>query len=118
MAVQTLNAASFDSASTLHHECHRLLAISQRIFNMECHSSNTAILTADLEAHILHSAIEQVYTTFFYTTSMHLLCQQSEEVLFGHFVTMLNAAFESKLPLEDKGYESGSENFNIPTPLR
>ena len=31
---------------------------------------------------------------------------------------MLNAAFESKLTLEDKGYESGSENFNIPTPLR
>ena len=49
---------------------------------------------------------------------MHLLCQQSEEVLFGCFVTTLNAAFESKLSLEDKGYESGSENFNIPTPLR
>ena len=49
---------------------------------------------------------------------MHLLCQQSDEILFGHFVTTLNAAFESKLVLEDKGYESGSENFNIPTPLR
>ena len=31
---------------------------------------------------------------------------------------ILNAAFESKLTLEDEGYESGSENFNIPTPLR
>ena len=40
--------------------------------------------TADLEARVLSSAIEQVYNTFFYTTSMHLLCQQSEEVLFGH----------------------------------
>ena len=30
----------------------------------------------------------------------------------------LNAAFESELALEDKGYESSSENFNIPTPLR
>ena len=49
---------------------------------------------------------------------MHLLCQQSEEVLFGHFLTMLKAAFESKLALEDEGYESGSENFNMPTPLR
>ena len=29
----------------------------------------------------------------------------------------LNAAFESKLALEDEGYESGSQNFNIPTPL-
>ena len=49
---------------------------------------------------------------------MHLLCQQSEEVLFDHFMTMLDAAFESKLTLEDEGYESGNENFNIPTPLR
>ena len=59
-----------------------------------------------------------VYNTFFCTTSMHLLCQQPEEVLFSHFMTMLNAAFESKPALEDEGYESGSENFNIPTPLR
>ena len=74
--------------------------------------------TADLKAHVLSSTIEQVYNAFFYTTSMHLLCQQSEDVLFGHFVTILNAAFESKLTLEGEGYESGSENFNIPTPLR
>ena len=32
--------------------------------------------TADLKAHVLSSAIEQVYNAFFYTTSMHLLCQQ------------------------------------------
>ena len=76
------------------------------------------IWTADLEGHVLSSTIEQVYKAFFYTTSTHLLCQQSEEVLFGHFVSTLNAAFESKLALEDKGYESGSENFYIPTPLR
>ena len=53
--------------------------------------------TADLEAHVLSSAIEQVYNAFFYSGSMHLLCQQSDEILFGHFVTTLNAAFESKL---------------------
>ena len=64
------------------------------------------------------ATIEQVYNAFFYTYSMHPLCQQSEEVLFGHFMTTLNAAFESKLTLEDEGYESGSENLNIPTPLR
>ena len=34
------------------------------------------------------------------------------------FDPTLNAAFESKLALEDEGYESGSENFNIPSPLR
>ena len=33
-------------------------------------------------------------------------------------MTTLNATFESKLALEDKGNDSGSENFNIPTPLR
>ena len=38
--------------------------------------------------------------------------------LFSHSMTTLNATFESKLMLEDEGYESGSENFNIPTPLR
>ena len=74
--------------------------------------------TADLEAHILSSTIEHVYNAFFYTTSMHLLCPWSEEVLIGCFVTMLNASFGSKLTLEDEGYESGSENLNMPTPLR
>ena len=74
--------------------------------------------TADLEAHVLSNTIKQVYNAFFYTTSMHLLCQQSEEVLFGHFMTIINAAFESKFALEDEGYESGSENFNLTTPLR
>ena len=74
--------------------------------------------TADLEAHALSSAIEQVYNALFYSTSTYMLCHQSDEVLFGHFVTTLNAGFESKLTLEDKGYDSGSKNFNIATPLR
>ena len=59
--------------------------------------------TADLEAHVLSSAIEQVCNAFFYSTSTHLLHQQSHEVLFCHFVTTLNAAFESKLTLQDEG---------------
>ena len=74
--------------------------------------------TADLKAHMLSSAIEHIQNAFFYSASMHLLHQQSDEILFGHFVTTLNAAFESKLTLEDEGYDSGSKNFNIPTPLR
>ena len=64
--------------------------------------------TADLEAHILSSTIEQVYNAFFYFTSTCMLCQKSDEVLFGHFVTTLNATFESKLALEDEGNNSGS----------
>ena len=47
-----------------------------------------------------------------------MICEQSDEVLFGPFLTTLNATFESKLTLKDKGYDSGSENFNVPTPLR
>ena len=47
-----------------------------------------------------------------------MLCKQSNEVLFGCFLTTLNATFKSKLSLEDGGYDSGSENFNIPTLLR
>ena len=74
--------------------------------------------TADLKVHVPCSAIEQVYNAFFYSTSTHLLCQQSDEIVFSHFMTTLNAAFESKLALEDEGYESGSENLNLPTPLR
>ena len=74
--------------------------------------------TADLEAHVLSSTIEQVYNTFFYSASTQLLCQQPDEILFSCFMTTLNAAFENKLALEDEGYESGSENFNIPSPLQ
>ena len=74
--------------------------------------------TTDLKAHVLGSAIEQVYNTFFYSPSTYLLHQQPEEVLCSHFMTTMNAAFKSKLALEDEGYESGSENFNVPTPLR
>ena len=47
-----------------------------------------------------------------------MLCQQSDEVLFGHFMTTPNTAYESKLTLEDEGYDSGSKNFNIPIPIR
>ena len=60
---------------------------------------NTAIAalqfcTADLNAHTLSNAIEEVYSAFFYTPSAHTLHQQPDEILFGHFMTILNAAFE------------------------
>ena len=57
-------------------------------------------LTADLKAHVLSTAIEKVYNAFFYSISTHMLCQQSDEVLFSPFVTTLNATFKSKLTLE------------------
>ena len=58
--------------------------------------------TADFKAHVLSSAIQQVYNTFFYTTSAHLLHQQLEEILFGCFVIKLNAAFERNLHSKTK----------------
>ena len=51
-------------------------------------------------------------------SATYTLHQISDEILFGHFVTTLNAAFEQNLALEDEGYISSSEKFNIPTPLR
>ena len=118
MAVQTLNLASFDSTSTFHHECTDYWPLAREYLIWNAAVAVLQFWTADPEAHILSSSIEQVYNAFFYTTSMHLLHQQSEEVLFGCFMTTLNTAFESKLTLEDEGCESGSENFNIPSPLR
>ena len=44
--------------------------------------------------------------------------QQSDEVIFGCFVITLNVAFDQQLSLVDKGYESGSDTIDIPTPLR
>ena len=73
--------------------------------------------TADLEESSLNSSLEQVFMTFFHMETRHTLCQYSDKSLFGHFVTTLNSPFEQKLTLEDEGYKSGSENFNLPTPL-
>ena len=74
--------------------------------------------TVDLQPHIFSSTINQVFNAFFYSTSTCILHQQSDKILFGCFMTTLNAAFKSKLALEDEGYKSGLENFNIPTPLQ
>ena len=40
-------------------------------------------------------ALECIYTTFFWTPTSHTLHQLPEDVLFGHFVIALNAAFTS-----------------------
>ena len=50
--------------------------------------------SADLDPITLSFATEEVYSTFFYSTSTYTLQQQPDEILFGHFVTTLNAAFE------------------------
>ena len=74
--------------------------------------------TEDLDPGTLGRATEYVYTTFFYTSTSHTLCQQSDETLFGCFVIALNAAFTQQLSLADEGYKSGSDTIDLPTPLR
>ena len=74
--------------------------------------------TEDLNPVTLSIATEHIYTTFFWTSTSHTLCQQSEETLFGHFVIALNAAFTQQLSLADEGYESGSDTVDLPTPLQ
>ena len=73
--------------------------------------------TEDLDPVTLGIASEHVYTTFFYTSTSNTLHQQSEETVFGCFVIALNAAFTQQLSLADKGYESGSDTVDLPTPL-
>ena len=74
--------------------------------------------TVDLDPVTLGRATEQVYTTFFYSSSSHTVHQQSDEILSGCFVITLNAAFDQQLSLADEGYESGSDTVDLPTPLR
>ena len=71
----------------------------------------------DLNLITLDIASECVYTTFFWTPTSHTLCQLPEDVLFGHFVIVLNAAFTKQLSLADEGYKSGSNTADLPTPL-
>ena len=72
---------------------------------------------ADLEPHLLSNAIDQVYRAFFCSDCTQQMWSLPKETLFSHFVTTINNAFETELAQEDEGYKSGSESFNILTPL-
>ena len=92
------------------------------LFAQENSIWNTAVValqfwTNDLDSQTLSSAIERVYTAFFYSDSAQHLWYVEEEILFGHFMTTLNDTFEWELASEDIGYESGSESLSVPTPL-
>ena len=73
--------------------------------------------TEDLDPVTLGRATVRVYTTIFYSSMSHVLHQQSDETLFGHFIIALNAAFNQQLSLADEGYKSGSDTIDLPTPL-
>ena len=82
MAMQTLTTTSFDFLHNTQHLDYIMnvpdywpFARGYSVWNATV--ATLQFWTADLEPHVLSSAIEQVYNAFFYTTSMHLLCQQS-----------------------------------------
>ena len=50
--------------------------------------------TVDLDPVTIGRATEEAHSAFFYSATIHTLCQQSDETLFGHFVIALNAAFD------------------------
>ena len=74
--------------------------------------------TADLDPQTLSNTIEGVCTIFFFIDSSQHLQHVEEEVLFSHFMTTLNDAFECALASEYIGYKSGSKSLNVPTPLQ
>ena len=49
---------------------------------------------ADLNHQMLSNTIEWIYTAFFCSNSAQHFRTISEEILFGHFMTTLNFAFE------------------------
>ena len=85
---------------------------------MECHHSFITIFDSRPQPSYPQHHHRGSILTIFYSTSSHTLYQQSDEILFGHFVITLNAAFDRQLALANKGYESGSDTINLPTPLR
>ena len=72
----------------------------------------------DLNPITLGLTSECIYTTFFWMSTCHILCQLPEDVLFGCFVIALNATFTQHLSLADEGYESGSDTNDLPMPLQ
>ena len=53
--------------------------------------------TGDLDPLTLSMTTEDVYSTFFYSTSTRTLSQKSEKILFGCLMIALNAAFDQQL---------------------
>ena len=93
-----------------------LMACKYAIWNAAL--SSLQFWAEDLNPITLVIASECIYTTFFWKPTSHTLHQLSEDVLFGCFVIVLNAALTQQLSLADEGYESGSDTIDLPTPLR
>ena len=113
---QSLDFYRIFTATTMDTADYWLIAWEYSIWNAAI--ASLQFWTEDLNPVTLGIATECVYTTFFYTSTSHTLCQQSDETLFGHFIIALNTAFTQQLLLADEGYESGSDTIDLPTPLQ
>ena len=69
----------------------------------------------DLEPDVLSHTIDCVYRAFICSDHAQQIQNLPEEILFSLFMT--TNAFEIEITQEDDGYESGNENFCIPTSL-
>ena len=94
------------TTTTMETAAYWLMACKYAIWNAAI--TSLQFWAEDLDPITLGIASEHIYTTFFWTPTSHTLHQLSEDVLFGHFVIALNAAFTQQLSLADEGYESGS----------
>ena len=98
--ITQLNLPQEDSSSWT------LLTTGHLLINSPYGNASVAALqfqTEDLDPQTLSSTIKRVYTAFFYSDSAQQLWHV-EEVLFSHFVTTSNNAFEQALTSEDIGY--------------
>ena len=85
---------------------------------MECHSHSITILDGRSQTSHPQWCHRRSFNSILLQQPTRLLWVQSEEIIFCHFETTLNDAFQWELAQEDEGYKSGSESLNIPTPLR
>ena len=101
LILQSLDFYRIFPATTIDTADYWLMAREYSIWNAAI--ASLQFWTEDLDPVTLGIATEHVYTTFFYTSTSHTLCQQSDETLFGCFFIALNAAFTQQLSLADEG---------------
>ena len=114
--INTATIQSFTEISTMETAEYWPMACEYVIWNATI--ASLQFWAEDLNPITLGIASECIYTTFFWTPTSHTLHQLSKDVLFGCFVTALNAAFTQQLSLADVGYKSGSNTADLPTPLQ
>ena len=107
----------FISSPSQHHGCLAILAFCMRIFHMEHCSYRTTVLDSRLQTTHPQQYHRLSLPSLLLSDYTQQLWHLPEETPFSCFVTTLNDIVSNELAQEDEGYESGSERFNIPSPL-